>query len=231
MSPTLSLPMQRVKAVFISEIEAIGGSITDTFEDDTQLFIRSTLPQMREVGPRDFVQAGVALRVSGPEIAICPYIIRLVCTNGAILAHILDSQHISQAPALTGSEIEVALRRSVQACSSDTLFLSVADQIRLGRETEVDPVLSLLPHLAELPQDAAAQLLEMVFNQWLKSSERSRFGLMNAVTALARDTSDPEGRWRLEELGGRIAIPVSTVASTARSSRTYAQMSERQVRV
>ena len=29
---------------------------------------------------------------------------------------------------------------------------------------------------------------------------------MNAVTSVARDTRDPETRWRLEELGGGIAI-------------------------
>jgi hypothetical protein len=28
---------------------------------------------------------------------------------------------------------------------------------------------------------------------------------MNAVTSVARDTRDPETRWRLEELGGAIA--------------------------
>ncbi len=29
---------------------------------------------------------------------------------------------------------------------------------------------------------------------------------MNAVTSVARDTRDPVTRWRLEELGGQIAV-------------------------
>jgi hypothetical protein len=32
------------------------------------------------------------------------------------------------------------------------------------------------------------------------------FGFMNAVTAVARDTRDPETRWRLEELGGAVPL-------------------------
>jgi hypothetical protein len=31
---------------------------------------------------------------------------------------------------------------------------------------------------------------------------------MNAVTSVARDTRDPELRWRLEELGGGVPIAV-----------------------
>ncbi len=38
--------------------------------------------------------------------------------------------------------------------------------------------------------------------------DRTRFGLVNAITSLARDTRDPESRWRLEELGGAIAAGV-----------------------
>jgi hypothetical protein len=43
-------------------------------------------------------------------------------------------------------------------------------------------------------------------NQFIQEGDRSQFGLANAVTAIARDTSDPELRWDLEELGGSIAI-------------------------
>jgi hypothetical protein len=34
--------------------------------------------------------------------------------------------------------------------------------------------------------------------------DQSAFGVLNAVTSLARDTRDPETRWQLEELGGAL---------------------------
>jgi hypothetical protein len=54
-------------------------------------------------------------------------------------------------------------------------------------------------------------MLGDILDRFTKGSDRSRFGLMNAVTSLARDTRDPELRWRLEELGG--AIPAGRVPS------------------
>ena len=46
-----------------------------------------------------------------------------------------------------------------------------------------------------------------IMDQFFGGGDRSRFGLMNAVTAVARDEADPEVRWGLEELGGGIACP------------------------
>ena len=40
--------------------------------------------------------------------------------------------------------------------------------------------------------------------QFMREKDRSPIGLMNAVTSLARDTRDPDLRWRLEEFGGGV---------------------------
>jgi hypothetical protein len=42
--------------------------------------------------------------------------------------------------------------------------------------------------------------------RFFQEGDRSRLALMNAVTSVARDTPDPEVRWRLEELGGGIPV-------------------------
>ena len=46
----------------------------------------------------------------------------------------------------------------------------------------------------------------MVVERYFLGEDRSRYGLMNAVTAVARDTRDPEIRWGLEEFGGGLAV-------------------------
>ena len=74
-----------------------------------------------------------------------------------------------------------------------------------------------------MPPEIAAQLLDSIRGRYTASRDRSRFGLMNAVTSVARDTRDPELRWRLEELGG--GIPVTDLDARPRlSSQPEAQI-------
>jgi hypothetical protein len=124
------------------------------------------------------------------------------------MAHVLDTEHIVQPEMAFASEMETALRSAIQMCCSEELFTAAAEQMRQARDMQPDIALSLMPHLGRLSRNQIERVMDVVFNQWAKSTDRSRFGLMNAVTALARDTADPEARWRLEELGARIGIPV-----------------------
>jgi hypothetical protein len=45
-----------------------------------------------------------------------------------------------------------------------------------------------------------------VLSQYRKEGDRSRFGLAQAITAVARDVRDPELKWDLEKLGGAVAL-------------------------
>ncbi len=203
------LPIESIETVFTEEIKAAGGKVLDTFVDGARLFVRSVLPRTCEVAQYDRAQAGVALRAAGEEIFVYPYIFRLVCTNGAILAHVLDAKQITHTYGMPRPEIESAVRATVQLCCSEDWFVAAADQLRLARETEDDVALRhLAAVITHFPGETGARLIDAILNGWMNSGERSRFGLMNVVTALARDTADPEARWRLEELGGRIGIPV-----------------------
>jgi hypothetical protein len=65
-------------------------------------------------------------------------------------------------------------------------------------------MLRLLPRFSRLPQPVAAEILSSVLRTFTNGRDRSVFGLMNAVTSVARDEPEPETRWRLEELGGAI---------------------------
>ena len=52
-------------------------------------------------------------------------------------------------------------------------------------------------------------VMEDIVSRFTRGRDDSVFGLINAVTSVARDTRDPETRWRLEELGGSIPALVS----------------------
>jgi hypothetical protein len=54
------------------------------------------------------------------------------------------------------------------------------------------------PHLSDQ--------MKAVLSQYRKEGDRSRFGLAQAITAVARDVQDPELKWDLEKLGGAVAL-------------------------
>jgi hypothetical protein len=198
------LTTAEIQAIFAEEVRAAGGSVSDTFDDGARLFTRSVLPGVRDVRPGDRLQGGVALRATGPDVWVHPYVFRQVCRNGAIMAHALQSEHIEGLEYLPPEEAASAVREAVQACCAEEAFTAAAEEMRSAVGTPIDTALNLLPMLSHLPSGARAQVLGDILDRFSREADRSTFGLMNAVTAVARDSRDPELRWRLEELGGGI---------------------------
>jgi hypothetical protein len=207
------LTTREVGTIFAEAIAAAGGKVTDTFDDGRRLFMRAVLPGEREVQKRDRLQGGVAIRATPDEIAIHPYVFRQVCQNGAIIAHAIESRHfeLADSPFDPEAELAGALEEAVRACSAPKAFETAAAAIRSSLQSPVDFALTLTPKLSGVPVELAVELLTSVADRYSKSRDKSRFGLMNVVTAVARDTSDPEVRWYLEKIGGAISAEANTV--------------------
>jgi hypothetical protein len=139
-----------------------------------------------------------------------------VCRNGAVIAHALEAWRLEQVEIRDAADLEVELRDAIHACASPAAFENAAAGMRAARLTDFGSALLLLssPH-------GAAGLVRRHLPEILRRLEREEdretgFGLMNAVTSLARDTRDPDERWRLEELGGSLAVlrrPIGTRAT------------------
>ena len=201
------LTTREVATIFAREIAAAGGKVTDTFDDGRRLFMRAILPAEREVQKRDRLQGGVAIRATPEKIDIHPYVFRQVCQNGAIIAHAIESRHFELADSQFDPEAELGdvLEEAVKVCSSPQAFQAAAAAIHLSVQSPVDFALTLLPMLTDVPAALAVEPLTSISDRYSKSRDKSRFGLMNVVTAVARDTSDPEVRWCLEKIGGAIS--------------------------
>lgn len=211
MSRDAGLTTAELRSTFADVITAAGGTVSDTFDDGGRLFTRSILPSVRHVRPGDQVQGGVALRATEHDVWVHPYLFRQVCRNGAIMAHAIQTRHIDNLDWLPASEATFAVEEAIQACCADEVFSVAAEQMRSSREMEADLALNLLPHLSQLPTSVQAQVLGDILDRYDRERDQSRFGLMNAITSVARDTRDPELRWRLEELGGGVPVaPVPT---------------------
>jgi hypothetical protein len=200
------LTTSEIATIFAEEIAAQGGTVTDTFDDGASLFVRAVLPDEREVQPRDRVQGGVALRATEDDVWVHPYVFRQICSNGAIIARATQTRHIDRADFSydAESELAAAVREAIQDCCSSQAFENAAEAMRSSVHSPVDMALNFVSMLSRLPEEVRSRFLAPILDRFLKSSSHSRFDLMNVVTALARDTTDPKTRWQLEELGGAI---------------------------
>jgi hypothetical protein len=201
---------QEIRETFAEELGHLGGEVRDVFDDGTRLFLRGVLPVVADVRPGDAIHGGVALRTAGPDILVHPYTFRQVCTNGAIRAHALQTRRVGRVEVAPSEwparEVIADLREAVQACGAPDAFGEGVDEMRSALEVQADHMLMLTSLLSRLGH--ASALASQVLEHFERNPDpnRSLFGFMNAVTAVARETRDPETRWRLEELGG--AVPV-----------------------
>jgi hypothetical protein len=204
---TMYLPAApEVREAFEQEVLSLGGSVSGVVADGDLLFARAVLPEAAEVRPGDRVHSGVALRTHDTEILVHPYTYRLVCTNGAIAAHTTASRVVERvelaAPTVTINAVLDALRTAVRECAEAGALGGAVGAMRAATRTEADMMLQLMPVLEHMPPGIRVSMLRRIVRRFEAEGDRSAFGLVNAVTSVARDTTDPETRWRLEELGG-----------------------------
>jgi hypothetical protein len=203
-----NLSTAEVLAVFAEEIADRGGRVTDTFDDGRRLFARSVLPGLREVRRGDKVQGGVAVKATDEGVCLYPYVFRLVCTNGAILAETLGATAVDELRLQDTYSGRQAVREAVEACSDPEVFASNVRRMQSAAAADVDVALNLMPLAARFAGPGRGDVTTLVLDRFFRDGDPSRFGLANAVTSLARDTRDPALRWDLEEFGGGLAVGV-----------------------
>src|SRR5262249_43734073 len=129
---------------------------------------------------------------------------RQVCSNGAI-CYVWGMGQGGRIDLLDQEEAAALIREAVRACCAEEGFMVVAEGMRSASRVRADLTVDLMPLLLRLPvQDEAARLFGDIMERFVQDADSSRFNLGNAVTSVARDTSDPQTRWRLEEFGGAI---------------------------
>jgi hypothetical protein len=200
-----NLTTDQLHDAFVDEVVARGGRVTDTYNDGRRLWTRSLLERADDVRPGDRVQGGVALKADDEEVRVYPYVFRQVCSNGAIVAETLGSLAIDEPEYASQETVLASIREAVAACCSPDVF---AGNVRRMRDAQADTAINTLPMLAHLRKWGREELVSLVMKELFRQGDQTRFGLANAVTAVARETAEPELRWDLEELGGGIACGI-----------------------
>ena len=214
---TLLLPaIEDLRDAVTDEVTQLGGQVTDVHHHGSLLLMRSILPHADDVRPDDQVRGGVAVRTRGPNLLVLPYVFRQVCRNGAVMAQAVDSFRVRRVDFSASHEQVNAtlqqLRDAVRTCGRVRAFDRQVHAMRRAAEIPADTNLLLAwMHLLRSHR-LGGRLLRQIERNYAEGEDFTAFGWMNALTAVARETPDPETRWRLEELGGGVPALVAPVA-------------------
>jgi hypothetical protein len=208
--------VEEIAPEFVSEVEAVGGTVMECIPDDDRLYARATFQSAGAVRIGDEVRSGVALRVSGPDVSVHPYLFRQICANGAIRVDRVASRSVSRAvtervvsAAATGAAALGEIRAAIRACAHPDVLAPTLETMRDATEHRVSVMVHLLPLMVQLPaaqRSAIAEHVRLAVLHFNAGDDESLYGLMNAVTAVARGASDPEVRWQLEVLGAGLMV-------------------------
>jgi hypothetical protein len=189
-------------------VAAHHGTVIDAFDDGRRLFARSVLPEVKEVRPGDGFQGGVALRSTGNSVWVHPYVFRLVCKNGAIMAQSLQTLELQDMELLSADMALLQVREAIEICCSREAFTPSVEALRASRDRNADLAIGMMANLrrmtAKFPD--SSNFTKRILDQFFEERDRSHYGLINAITAVARETREPERRWELESFAGSLAL-------------------------
>jgi hypothetical protein len=216
---------------FEQEVRELGGTVRDVYAEGDLLYARAVLPSQMDVRPGDRVHGGIAVRTHDTEILVHPYTYRVVCTNGAILASPMASRVVERVDLAAATPIINAVLDELRAAlhvggASPTLDTAVR-AMRSAAERDADLLIELMPALPHMPPGVRASVLRSIVRRYETDGDRSVLGLVNAVTSVARDTVDPDLRWRLEEVGGGMLARVPEPASRILPSHEFIELGSR----
>jgi hypothetical protein len=205
-----------IGVLFEEECTSVGAASIDSYRDEQRAFERAVWEATEVVRPGDGIRGGVALRAEGPWVLVHPYTVREVCTNGAISAHVAATFRVErvQAEAQTISAafvggFETELRSAIRACADPAHLAQAAEQMRGAAEMDAEMMIMILPHLLRSMGPVQQDVLSIIVDRFDDAGDRSGFGLVNAVTSVARDARDPEVKWKLEMAGGELLSRVA----------------------
>lgn len=201
---------------------------------DDRLTVRALLPSVsREVAVGDVVQAGVEIRNSetgAGALTVAPFVWRLVCLNGMVASdRSLRAYHVGRKSedeayaifrddTLAADDVAFFLkvRDAIEAALDETLFDQIVATLRESTVTEpvANPVLAterLADRFSLTDQERGSVLMHLA-----SGGDLSQWGVVNALTAAAKDADTFDRQREIEEAGGSlVGIPSTEWAALA----------------
>lgn len=211
----------------LPELVAAGCKIDSAEVTDRRLYIQASTPRLQgEVKKGDIVQAGVIVsnsEVGGGALDIAGFIYRLSCTNGAVMTEQgFKRRHVGRGHG-GGAEDQGAAEfftDETKKADDRALFLKARDTVRgvlsadnfgkvlekmrgaAGDKSSADPV-TIVERTAKR-YDLTETEQAGVMRHLTEGGDLTRWGLLNAVTRTAQDSTDYDRAVELEKMGGLI---------------------------
>jgi len=205
-----------------AEVEVVSTDVTDR-----KLYLQARFPKMEgEVKVGDPVQGGLIItnsEIGSGALEVRPMIYRLVCTNGMVTGSTLDegrlrknhlgrrveagedySVYSEETLRADDHALMLKIRDSILALSNPELFMQLMEQMKASAETSAaaNPIKAVeeLGKAFTIREEERNKLIENL----IRDGDYSKWGMVNAVTALANNHESYDRAIELEEMGGRI---------------------------
>jgi Domain of unknown function (DUF932) len=206
----------------LPEFETLATPVTfhNASISDSKFYLRAVFPRMEaEVKVGDVVQWGVQIRnseVGAGTFAIENFVLRLVCTNGMVVAKVMNARHVGRRVEDEGILSDEALkaddkafwlaaRDTLRASLSETVFESVIASLRETTEgAEIVRPLKATERLGKTLDLTEAEQEEVLAKLTL-GGDMSRWGALNAITAAAKTADSFDRQVEMEEMGWSLA--------------------------
>ena len=188
---------------------------------DEKMFVQILFPGVSgEVNVGDVVQAGVTItnsEIGAGTFQIEGLVYRLVCKNGMIGSKIIGQRHVGRRIGADENDYRIfktdtiraehdAYRKIVRDVFADAMrgdwFRAELDKMKAAAEDAiVSPVRlsqALFKEKIMTEQDSRTVLMN------LGGNDKTRWGLVNSITAMAHDVENPAQQYHYESLGNTI---------------------------
>lgn len=232
---------QLLAAVLPELLEAGNGiQVMSSELTDARMYIKVVFPKLEgEVKKGDLVQYGFTLgnsEIGSGALSISPFVYRLICLNGMTLSKDVDDTRMRRAH--LGRQLEegadyftdetiraddkalqLKIRDTMKAFMDAGRWQSVLARLQAAAATEhsIDPIKTVerIAELLVLPKEEH----NAVLMNFIKDGDLSKWGMLNAVTAVANASDSYDRASELEVAGGRIlALPDSDWRKLAKAA-------------
>jgi hypothetical protein len=213
-----------VKAIYPTLAEMPDVRFTNLRLTETNMYIRASLPRIRaEVRVGDWVESGVVVKnseVGAGTTAVYPYLFRLDCLNGMVSEHFGEAaRHVGRRIDETDSARLIYSEETrrlddqawlakvgdvVRACYNEAKFNEIVMQCRELAQIRMDVPPSQVCERLRKAHDVSVAEAEAIEKAIVEDGDLSGWGLLNAITATARDTASGDRAYELEALGGKL---------------------------
>ncbi|MBN1699582.1 MAG: DUF932 domain-containing protein [Spirochaetales bacterium] len=189
---------------------------------ERRLYIEIVFPMIaKEVLPGDVVHAGVILtnsEVGLGALDISTVVWRLVCSNGLIGQSLLNKYHIgpaigngSQAYDFFSSEtieaeiesFRLELRDTLRYAVSEDLFHSIVSRLVKAAGQAIPNVSKTIENVTKRWQFTESEK-DIVTDNMVAGGMKTRWGLVNSITAMAHRVDDHDRQYDYERIGNEV---------------------------